>query len=147
MRHSLLISTLIISFTLASTIHAASGDITVGTRAYTAVQAESQIVAPLLARLSRQKVAKTKLRLTNLAIRQYTLKQKSAKKQGKIELAQFYTSIIARLIAIQKLLPVAQTSPTASVATPSTVTNTQNTPINSSGSVVNNGNTINSGPA
>lgn len=119
MRHSIIVSALIVSLTLTSTLHAASGDITIGMHTYTAVQAESQIVAPLLTRLNRQKVAKTKLRLTNLAIRQYTLRQKSAEKQGKIELAQFYTSIIARLTTMRVSLPTTQTSSTGSTTIPS----------------------------
>ena len=94
---SLLLSILLSFVCMISLAHASSGDITVWTKTYTLSEAQKQIVEPLLKRIEKQKIAKIKIRLVNLAIRQYTNKQKIAQKQGKIDLAKFYSGIIDTL--------------------------------------------------
>lgn len=94
---SLLLSLLLSFVSMVSLSHASSGDITIWTKTYTQSEAQKQIVEPLLKRLERQKIAKTKIRLINLTIRQYTNKQKIAQKQGKTDLIKFYNGIIDTL--------------------------------------------------
>lgn len=83
---------------------------------------EARLYTTSIEKILKQKNSKIQSRLIALTLRQYTNKQKLAEKQGKIELASFYTSAISRLSEIQK-----QTSASLSWVTQqaqSTITNT-----------------------